>query len=889
MTPRATYRLQFTADFGFADAAALAPYLAALGVSHLYASPVFAARPGSTHGYDVVDPTRLNPDLGDAGAFDAMVAALRAEGLGLILDIVPNHMGVGGAANRYWLSVLEWGQASPFAAWFDIDWASRHPGLAGKILVPFLGAQYGAVLADGGLELRFDRGEGSFAVWAHGSHKLPVCPHDYGTILRAGGLEDLAGDFDDAAGLAPGDAGWGTLRSALAAAPEPGVTRALEAFTGTRGAPETWTRLDALIARQHWRAAKFTLASDAINYRRFFTISDLAGVRVEDPEVFEATHALILRLVEAGKVDGLRVDHIDGLRDPGAYTRRLRARAARPIYLAVEKILAPDEALPAAWQADGTTGYEFANLVAGLLADPAGETQLSQTYADFTGRSEPPGELVHAAKLAVLDEAMAAERDAVVARLLDIANVTARYRDLGRAALRAGLVQVIAALDVYRTYADADGLRADDRPRIEAAVAEARRRNPGADPDVFDFLAAVMTLDLADAEPDCGPAVLEAVLRLQQLSGPVMAKGLEDNALYRFNRLIALNEVGSEPGHFGVSVDAFHRANAERLARTPAAMLGTATHDTKRGEDARARILAITGQPELWRERVFAWHDLLADPARPIDRNEEYFFYQLLLGVWPAEGIPSGAALGRLAQRVDAAMLKSAREAGVNTRWVFGDADYEAALSAFVARALRPGGDTPFLRSFGAFAAALTGDGVANCLIQAALKLTVPGVPDIYQGAELWDQSLVDPDNRRPVNFDRRAETLARIARGTDPPLARPGAEAMLALTAALLHRRAAAPGLFAEGTYEPLEVRGPVPGAICAFARRHDGERMLVAAAVHRSRAVRETWPETTICPPEGAPAGWRCLATGRTVGTLDAAALFEPAPLAILLPATT
>jgi (1->4)-alpha-D-glucan 1-alpha-D-glucosylmutase len=821
MDLRATYRLQFTAAFRFADAAALAPYLADLGISHVYASPVFAARPGSTHGYDVTDPNAFNPELGTEADFRAMATAFRAHGLGLILDIVPNHMGIGGAANRFWLDVLEWGEASPCAPWFDIDWASTHPGLAGKVLVPFLDAAYADVLADGGLALRFDPAEGSFAVWAHDSHKLPICPRHYGTILRAGGLAAEAAAFDAAAPLDPADRRWSELKAGLAAVPQPSVARALAAFASTPGDPATWSRLDSLIAAQHWRAAKFNLDGDAINYRRFFTISDLAGVRVELPEVFDATHRLVLSLLDEGLIDGVRIDHIDGLRDPKAYTLRLRSRVARPFTLHVEKILAADEDLPADWQSDGTTGYEVANLLVGLLADPAGTDALTQTYADFTGSAEPPAEVVHAAKRAILASPMAAELEAIAARLLPLA---ARH-DLGRGVLRAGLAEVVAALDCYRTYADADGLPDAGRARLERALADARRRNPALDPGVFDFLERALRLEHSEA--------LEAAMRVQQLSGPAMAKGLEDTALYRYNRLIALNEVGSEPGAFTVAVDAFHRANAARLARTPRALLATSTHDTKRGEDARARIAALTGHAAAWRDKVFEWHDLLADPDRPIDRNEEYFFYQLLLGAWPAEGPPD---LADLTARVQAAMLKSAREAGVNTRWVFGDPGYEAALAAFVARALDPAG--AFLPSFRAFEATIAPDGAANGLIQTALKLTIPGVPDIYQGAELWDQSLVDPDNRRPVDFARRAALLA------DPA----AAPSKLALIARLLRLRRAKPDLFARGSYKPL----PTGPGLCAFARRQGPDTLVVAAALRRpaTAALRELLDG-------GAPAG--------------------------------
>jgi (1->4)-alpha-D-glucan 1-alpha-D-glucosylmutase len=876
MTPRATYRLQFTAAFGFADAAALAPYLAALGISHVYASPIFAARPGSTHGYDVTDPNRLNPELGDEAAFRAMVAALRDEGLGLILDVVPNHMGIGGAANRFWLDVLEWGPESRFAGWFDIDWQSDYPGLEGKVLVPFLGGPYGEVLGEGGLELRFDPAEGSFAVWAHDTHKLPICPRDYPAILRAGGLEADAAAFEAAAGRGAGDPEWGRLKAALAGRAAE-MQAAAAAFSG--GA-EGRAALDALIASQHWRASKFSLDGDAINYRRFFTISDLAGVRVELPEVFEATHELVLGLVGEGVVDGLRIDHIDGLLDPKAYSLRLRERAARPILLLVEKILAPDEVLPQEWGTDGTTGYEFANLLVGLLVDPAGDAELSRLYAEITGRGEAPEEIVHAAKLDILARPMAAELAAITSRLLRIAAADPNRRDLGRGALRTVVMQFAASLDVYRSYVDAEGARPEDVSRIRAALAEARRRCPALDPALFDFLEGVLTLELSRGRPEAREDVLDAVMRLQQLTGPVMAKGLEDTALYRYNRLIALNEVGSEPGRFGQTVEDFHRACTERAMHSPRAMLTTSTHDTKRGEDARARIAALSGRAGRWGELVLGWQSMLTKPGRPVDPNEAYFFHQLLLGAWPFEwggAEPPAAELAGLAERVQAAMLKSVREAGVNTRWVNGDPDYEAALEAFVGRALTPGSD--YLAGFAAFAGELDRDAMANSLIQTVLKLTAPGFPDIYQGAEAWDQSLVDPDNRRPVDFDARARVLA----GPRAPWDDPSGAGKLATVAALLDLRRQLPALFETGSYEPLRATGPASASLCAFLRRQGDARLLVAVALHPGRHDAGDWQATALPVPSGDRGGFRSVVGGGP--ELAPRELFREAPFAVLV----
>ena len=594
----------------------------------------------------------------------------------------------------------------------------------------------------------------------------------------------------------------------------------------------SWEPLDALIALQFWRPVKFTLASEAINYRRFFAISDLAGLRVEDPAVFDATHALILALVDEGLVDGLRVDHIDGLRDPAAYLRRLRDRAPRLGYLLVEKILAPDEALPEGWGVDGTTGYEFVNLLTGLLTDPEGQQLLAGTYARFTGRHASAAEIVREAKLEVMSRDLCAEFEALTGRLLALCDA-----DLGRATLGAALAETVAALDVYRTYADEDGMASEDRRRVAAAVDAARVRRPDLDPDVFAFLQCALTPDLAEDLPARRDECLGFLLRAQQFTGPVMAKGLEDTALYRFNPLIARNEVGSRPGQPAVGVSAFHAANAARLEKMPRTMLTTSTHDTKRGEDARARITAIARHARVWDEKVAEWNALLADPAQPVDRNEEYFFYQLLLGAWPAEWRRTDEIateeLRVFADRVTAAMVKSSREAGVNTRWTFGNARYEAALAALVGRALAP--ESQFMRSFRAFEATVVVDATEISLAQIVLKLTVPGVPDIYQGAELWEQSMVDPDNRRPVDFQHRTNLLEAplsSAAGTN-------SFAKFDITRRLLKLRQSNPRLFTEGSYQPLSVEGPGAEAVCAFARLNGDAGLAVAVALQGAGAL--------------------------------------------------
>lgn len=889
--PRATYRLQFSPEFRFADAAAIAPYLAALGISHVYASPFFAARPGSTHGYDIIDHNRINPELGGEDEFREMVRVFRAHKLGLIADFVPNHMGIGGSTNPYWSSVLAWGEESPYNAWFDIDWNSSLAALAGKVLVPFLGDQYGEVLQSGGLQLRFDEDAGEFAVWAHDTHKLPICPRHYGEILgHAPRFATLAAAFDAAGSLAATDDRWQALHGRLREAARDkeaaaALATALESFSGRPGDLSSWSNLEALVSRQHWRASKYSLDRDAINYRRFFVISDLAGLRVERPELFDATHQLVLRLLDEELIDGMRIDHIDGLRDPKAYLLRLRERVNRPFYLLVEKILAPDERLPLEWETHGTTGYEFANLVVGLLVDPSSTDALTRTYHEFTHRRDAPERVVRTAKLEMMSGAMAAEVDTLTARLYEIAQRDLRTRDFGRHSLRVGLMHVIAGFDVYRTYADADGMSDKDRERIDTAVARAKKHVPALDAQLFDFVGNALKLSL----PQGGAVMHEFAMRAQQVTGPVMAKGLEDTALYRYNRLIALNEVGSEPGIFHGSVEEFHAANLERREREPLAMLATTTHDTKRGEGARVRIAAISFDAELWRERVFAWRDLLhRDGIAGLDPNDEYLFYQLLLGAWPAEWAaavaPPVEELRVLRERVQAAMLKSTREAGRNTRWVFGDPSYEETLLEFVQRALDPDGSTAFLASFGDAAARFTAYGMANALVQPTLKLTVPGVPDIYQGAEVWEQSMVDPDNRRSVDFEERAAMLEEIKASTEPLAFSVHGSLKMALTVRLLAFRRAHPALFAHGSYEPLSVESPETQRVCAFVRRLGEDSLLVAAAIGWRSVDRENWAWFNRLPREVPQSGWQDVLNGLQELGSDHAPFFERMPVVVL-----
>jgi (1->4)-alpha-D-glucan 1-alpha-D-glucosylmutase len=908
--PRATYRLQFTKQFGFAQAADVAPYLAKLGISHVYASPYFKAHPGSLHGYDIVSHVALNPELGSQADFDAMVAAFRANNLSQVVDFVPNHMGIGGADNPWWLDVLEWGPQSEFAAWFDIDWHSGHDYLRGKVLVPFLGDQYGAVLEAGGLCLEFDAQHGSFAVWAHQSHKLPIHPGHYGRILgnahpvleRLGDAFAHPADASQAHRLAD-DLKAELARQARSPAVGAALAQALARFRGRAGEADGWRRLDRLIRDQFWRAAHFRVAADDINYRRFFNINELAGIRMELPALFEHAHRLVFRLLEEGAIDGLRLDHIDGLLDPKAYCLSLRERAPRPFYLLVEKILASHENLRDDWNVDGTTGYEFANLVTGLLIDPAGEATLDGFYAAFTGRTSRFDDIVRASKAQIMEHEMAGELSALARKAGRLARANPRTADFTDHALRRALQQIIACFPVYRTYVDAARTTEADRREIDEAVARARDGDALHDRGVFDFLRAIMTGDLV-AGPRSGysrKAVLHLAMAIQQYSGPVMAKGLEDTAFYRYNRMLALNEVGGHPGQFCVSTASFHAVNAARARAAPHAMLATSTHDTKRGEDARARLAVLSELAGDWVEQVTLWSSLLRHRETPggggilFDRNDEYLFYQLLLGAWPAEllldAAPDRPSLAPFCSRVEAAMLKSVREAKTHTAWTAVNPAYEQAVLAFVRHALDPLRSGAFLASFSAFATRVARLAVQNSLVQTALKLTVPGVPDIYQGSELWNFSMVDPDNRRPVDFDANFALLRELPEMKAAASLLdgwPDGRIKLHLIARLLELRRAMPDLFEHGDYTPLTVTGRDAARVCAFSRQAGGAAMAVAVSLFPSRDLAgRGWGDTAVSLPDAGP-GWASLFDGGDIvasrQVLGAADLFRTLPVAVL-----
>jgi (1->4)-alpha-D-glucan 1-alpha-D-glucosylmutase len=934
--PRATYRLQLNRDFTFADATALVDYLADLGVSHLYASPFLKARPGSTHGYDIIDHNRLNPEIGTEQDLVRLSERLAARGMGLVLDFVPNHMGVGGKDNAWWLDVLEWGQASPYAEYFDIDWEALRPDSRGKVLLPLLGDQYGAILESGEIALRFDRAEGSFSAWYY-DHRFPIAPRRYAGLLRRAaeiaaeeGGEELRPLADAFARLRGGrsqrrrraahDEGT-RLKVELAAlaARRPALGAALERATaelmGRKGDPGSWRRLHALLEAQSYRLAYWRVAADEINYRRFFNINDLAGIRIELPELFDRAHDLVLSLIGEGRLDALRIDHVDGLFDPREYCQRLQRRASAAarvpegdFYIVVEKILASHEALRD-WPIAGTTGYDFINQVGGLFVDPAGEAPLTRIYHRFTGRTDDFDAVLYISKRRITEVNFASETNVLAREFHALSMSQWRSRDFTLHGMRAALEEVLALFPVYRTYVSAGGATPEDRRYIDWAIGQAKRRWPGADTSILDFLHSVLTGDLARRDSGYSRReVLRLAMKFQQLTGPVMAKGAEDTAFYRYARFIALNEVGGDPRRFGMSLSAFHHVSELRAARWPHAMLAGTTHDTKRGEDARARLALLSEIPREWDRRVTLWARLnrlrrgeVGGEAAP-DRNDEYFFYQTLVGAWPLDLAPDATdQVARFAERVQATMTKVVREAKVRSSWSNPNADYEAALGRFVAGALDASRPNPFLAEVCGFVGALARAGAINALAQTLIKLTAPGVPDIYQGSDLWDFSMVDPDNRRPPAWDLRRQLLAELgARYANRPLDdadfaalaqawRDGREKLFVIWRTLRFR-AAEPALFAQGSYQPLVIGGRYADHLCAFLRQHDGRVSATVAPRLVGRFLKEEatidWGDTAIALPEGTR--WRDVLAGRSLeviaGQVAAGDLLRSFPVALI-----
>ena len=938
--PRATYRLQLNGEFTFRDATRLVPYLAALGVSHVYCSPYLRARPGSKHGYDIIDHASLNPEIGTRADFDAFVAQLRRHGLRQLMDVVPNHMGVLGADNQSWQDLLENGPSSPYADFYDVDWHPPSEHLANRVLLPVLADHYGVELAGGRIRLAFEAASGAFAAHYY-EHRLPMDPWQYPRILaravrelEAGGATNgdqapaLQALLDAFARLPRRDETArarieerirekemlkGRLAALAQASPmvRAAVERAVAHINGGPDDPASFDELHELLEHQPFRLAYWRVAQDEINYRRFFDINDLAALRQENLAVFEATHRLVFELVRAGAVDGLRIDHPDGLYDPREYFRRLQEGCGRPTYVVIEKIIAPFENLPEDWSVHGTTGYRFANVVNGLFVDPAAEARLTRAYTSFIGDASSFHDIARRNRRLVLRTALASELTMLASRLARIARADRNTRDFTFTTLRDGLLEVIAAFPVYRTYID-DHVAPTDRRYIEWAVNAARAESRAADVGVFDFLRDALTCELATPTPNRAAAVRHFARKFQQVTSPVMAKGVEDTAFYVYNRLLSLNDVGSDPSEFGFPPARFHRASSNRARHWPHTMLATSTHDNKRSEDVRARIDVISELVAPWRLELRKWHRLNRGRKREVDgaeapsRNDEYLLYQTLLGSCPA-GPVTHEALGEYRERIVAYLRKATREAKVHTSWANVNEAYEQATEAFVRSILdeRPG--NAFLEDLRAAAAPIAWIGYLNSLSMAAVKLTSPGVPDIYQGNETWDFSLVDPDNRRPVDYELRQGMLAGVEALREPLDAAladmlanlEDGRAKFYVLWRLLQLRRQREALFLHGGYTPVRASGDRTRHLVAFARRHGGEAViavaprLIAGLGVRPREIpcgAQVWGATRVELPMLAPGTLlREVMTQREVrvvdGGLDVGALLERFPLAVLI----
>jgi len=890
VTPRATYRLQFHAGFRFADATALVPYLASLGISHVYASPYLRARAGSTHGYDIVDHASLNPEIGTPAEYRTFVDALRTHGMGHILDFVPNHMAVGGDDNAWWLDLLTWGEDSHYADYFDVDWKPLRAELRGKVLLPFLGPQYGEVLDAG--ELRWEYADGGFALRYH-EHRFPLAPPTYALVLADAEPASLASfaplfaTLDTMPDHVARRAAAASLRRLLGETESANAQAHAARLDTARTTPEGKALIERVVDAQHWRPASWKVAAEEINYRRFFDINTLAAMRMENANCFGDAHRLVFELVARGDVDGLRLDHVDGMFDPIGYCELLCSRAellGQPMYLVIEKILAPNQELLARWHVDGTTGYEFMNAVTGLAVDGRNARAFDMVYRRFARDATPYADVAYASKRFVLETALSAELNVLALRLDRIAQRDPRTRDFTLGALRRVLVETIAAFPIYRTYVTGAAVEPADRLFIERAIAIARARDATDEGSTYEFLRRVLlTQHRDDAVRE---RYVEFAMRFQQLTAPVTAKGVEDTAFYRSVRLVALNEVGGDPAQFGTSVADFHRQNARRAAHHPHAMLATATHDMKRGEDVRARIAAISEVPDQWRRALARWSRLNRKHRGAVTHLAEYLLYQTILGAWPAELLADeidANALAAFVERIVAYVIKAGREAKLRTSWTNPDAAYERALAEFTRAILDPARSPAFFESLRIGARSLAATGLTNSLAQAVLKATVPGVPDTYQGTELWDLSLVDPDNRRPVNFALRTNALRALddalARGTPrEALARellgawPDGRIKLYVLATLLRRRADA--VWPENAYAPLDAFGDKSAHVVAFAR---GQAVVVVPRLPRTLSGEqpplgaEVWGTTALALGPNGAARYRDVLTGRIVDALD------------------
>jgi (1->4)-alpha-D-glucan 1-alpha-D-glucosylmutase len=986
--PVATYRVQFNRSFGFAAARGLLPYLQELGISHIYSSPYFKAREGSVHGYDIVDHNSLNPELGSTKEYEAFVGELTERGMGQILDIVPNHMCVESSENAWWMDLLENGPSSPYASFFDIDWDPVKQELKNKVLIPVLGDQYGTVLENGELQLVFD--EGAFFLFYY-DHRFPIIPRTYHGILSCR-LEELAvrigaenqhylellsimTSLDHLPLYTETDPDLIVVRyrekeivkrrlSALyhdSSDLREFIDRNVQIYNGVKGEPRSFDSLDELLGKQVYRLSHWRVATEEINYRRFFDINTLGAIRMEDPRVFAETHRMLFDLVRGGKVTGFRMDHIDGLYNPSEYMARLqygcffhRSLAIlerplaegsdmdavseevkeyirrkysdkcdadpqyRPFYIIGEKILMKGESLPEEWPISGETGYGFLNTLNGIFVETGNGKAFDAVYHSFTKSREKFHEIAYRMKKLVMQVSMSSEVNTLGHYLNTISEMDRHTRDFTLNSLIKALVEVIAFFPVYRTYINSHEVSDRDSQYIDYAIAKARRNNPATNASIFEFIRDVLKLRFYERMDYKDKGVwLDFVMRFQQITGPVMAKGVEDTAYYVYNRLISLNDVGGHPDRFGVALEAFHGQNIERWKRYPHAMLATSTHDTKRSEDVRARINVLSEVPRLWREHLLRWSrmnrkkKMTVDGRLVPDRNEEYLLYQTLIGAWPmASGGVEDAS--RFRERINDYMLKALREAKVNTSWVNPDIMYEDAHRFFVDKILDESSANQFPRDFKQLQRLICQCGIYNSLSQTLLKIASPGIPDFYQGSELWDLSLVDPDNRRPVDYSLRAKMLLSLRERAESVGAlqlarelveeRDGGGIKLYTIQKSLQFRRENRELFESGRYLPLETTGEKGENICVFERSIDMDSVIVVTPRFFTRLIpspdspplgREVWGDTRIVIYfDSIGSSYRNVFTGETLTSttdgensfLHAADILNSFPVALL-----
>jgi len=908
--PVSTYRLQFNHTFGFKAAGKIVTYLHDLGISDVYASPYFSARKGSLHGYDIIDPSALNPEVGTEEEYDAFILELGKYGMGQILDIVPNHMSCE-SDNPWWMDVLENGRSSPYAGFFDIDWNPAIKKLSGKLHIPVLGDQYGKVLENQELKVRFEKG--AFFINYH-DLKFPILPETYVLLLqhRTEDLRKLITNDDPhltellsivtALRHLPPAAEQDTERIGeryrekeiikkrlLTLYLESSEVRKfiddnLAIFNGKKNDPRSFNLLDGLLAEQVWRLSHWRVANEEINYRRFFDVNALAAIRIEEPAVFRAMHKLIFRLIAEKKITGLRVDHPDGFYNPSQYFEKLQrecfsllvsAKAPgddaheqsdfgqellsryekllasdpqyKPFYIVGEKILTRGEKMPEDWRIFGTTGYAFLNSLNGIFIDTKNAKLFDTLYARVAGTREHYSDVVHEKKKLVMQVAMSGEINTLGHYLNDISEKNRHTRDFTLNSLTRAITEVIAYFPVYRTYINSSAIKDRDRQFIEAAVSKAKRQNPAISAFTFDFLGDVLLLKFPEgfSEED-KKEWFDFTMKFQQLTAPVMAKGVEDTAFYVYNRLVSLNDVGESPDRFGLSLEAFHGQNMDRLKFWPHSLITTSTHDTKRSEDVRARINVLSEIPDKWREYLIKWSSLnkkkkiTVEGQEAPDRNEEYLLYQTLLGAWPL-GRPDADEYGAFKKRIRDYIIKALREAKVNTSWINPNADYEDAVTSFIDAILTLSAGNRFLREFEPFQKTISYFGMLNSLSQTLVKIASPGVPDFYQGTEIWDFSLCDPDNRRPVDFDNRRTMLTSLKEvmtkyGQDLKNALKGllekwenGYIKLYVTSKALTYRRDNHMLFMEGVYIPLTAEGDLKEQVCGFARQSEDRTVFV------------------------------------------------------------